>query len=221
MPPASPSRVLPRYLPLAALLALLAIAAVAVAGDSATGAGPDTASQPHIGSVKDSPGYTPPVDSEAYTELLGRRPNAPRVNKPFSGGAHSLKDFGRTVARLIQHDRRDSLERLCVRSDEFRDILWPEFPQSRPATGIQWGDAWFFLYTRNHKGCGQAIEDWGGQNYHFIGVTCDSTKQYKNFKMYSKLKIVVRGANADTVKWDWVKAIVERRQRFKILALRD
>jgi len=222
MPTITPSRVLPR-LPLAALLVLVVAATVAAApaGGPTTTAAPDTVSHPHVYSVKDSPGYTPPVDPEASSELIGRRVSAPLVTKRFTGGARSLNDFGRTVARLLQYDRRDSLERLCVRSDEFRDILWREFPQSRPATGIQWADAWFFLYTRNHKGCGLAMNDWGGQNYQFIGVTCDSTMQYKNFKMYSKLKIIVGNANADTVKWEWVKAIVERKQRVKILALRD
>ena len=52
-------------------------------------------------------------------------------------------------------------------------------------------------------------------------MTCDSTLQYKNFKMYSRLKIVVRDANANTVKWDWVKAIVARKSQYKILSLRD
>jgi hypothetical protein len=190
-------------------------------GPRATGAATQTPSSQHVGSVKDSPGYTPPVDPEASSEFLGRRVNAPRVSKPFTGGVKGLNQFGRTVTRLIQYQRRDSLERLCVRSDEFRDILWREFPQSRPVTGIQWEDAWFFLQTRNHKGCGQAISELGGQECQFLGVTCDSTKQYKNFKMYSKLKIIIRDANADTVKWDWVKAIVERNRQFKILALRD
>ena len=205
------------------LLVVLAIGTAysTTAGAPATGTGPDTAASGHVGSVKDSPGYTPPVDPEASSELLGRRTKAPIVHKPFVGGAPSLRQFGRTVARLLQHQRRDSLELLCVRSDEFREILWPEFPQSRPATGVQWEDAWFFLQTRNHKGCGQAIDDWGGQPYHFIGVTCDSTLQYKNFKMYSKLKIIVRDANADTLKWDWVKAIVARKSQYKILSLRD
>lgn len=221
MPTTTPSCDFPKHGPLAALVVplMIVIAAAASAGGSTPATHPDTVR--HVGSVKDSPGYTPPLDPEASSEQLGRRTSAPRVNKRFTGGAHSLDDFGRTVARMIQQDRRDSLEQLCVRSDEFRDILWPEFPQSRPATGVQWVDAWFFLYTRNHKGCGLAIEDWGGQNYHFIGVTCDSTKRYKNFKMYSKLKILVGDANADTVRWDWVKAIVERKQRFKILSLRD
>jgi len=221
--PTLPSHRLSTRFVLPGLLVLLAVgtASSTTASGPPYKSGPDTLTNPNVGSVKSSPGYTPPVDPEASSELLGRRTNAPIVNKPFVGGAPSLRQFGRTVARLLQHQRRDSLELLCVRSDEFRDILWPEFPQSRPATGIQWEDAWFFLQTRNHKGCGQAINDWGGQPYHFIGVTCDSTLQYKNFKMYSRLKIVVRDANANTVKWDWVKASVARKSQYKILSLRD
>ena len=205
-------------------LALLAVAAsphAAMTSAPATKAGLDSTGHHHLVSVKDSPGYTPPVDPEANSEMIGRRLSATRVNKPFIGGAHSLDDFGRIATRLIQNQPRDSLEKLCVRFDEFRDVLWPEFPQSRPATGAHWQDAWFFQVTRNRKGCGLAMTDWGGHDYQYVGITCDSTLQYRNFKLYSKLTIAVLPAGADTVRWDFVKAIVARRGRFKILSMRD
>jgi len=179
-------------------LALLAVAAsphAAMTSAPATKAGLDSTGHHHLVSVKDSPGYTPPVDPEANSEMIGRRLSATRVNKPFIGGAHSL--------------------------DDFRDVLWPEFPQSRPATGAHWQDAWFFQVTRNRKGCGLAMTDWGGHDYQYVGITCDSTLQYRNFKLYSKLTIAVLPAGADTVRWDFVKAIVARRGRFKILSMRD
>ena len=201
-------------------------AAVAAAADPPPGSRPDSTAGQRVGSVKDSPGYYPPTDPEAASERIGRRMNAPKVNKPFVGGARSLKGLARTVTRLIQNSRRDSLENLCVRREEFRDILWREFPQSRPATGAHWSDAWFFQLTRNHKGCGLAMADWGGHKYRYLGMTCDSTFRYRNFTMYSRLKILVRpdsaaGEGADTLKWDWIKAVVARRGRFKILSLRD
>jgi hypothetical protein len=196
-------------------------ATLAVADASQPTARPDTAARHHIVSVKDSPGYTPPVDPEARSELIGRRLNAPRVSKRFVGGARSLDDLGRTLCRALQYHQVDTLESLCIRYDEFRDILWREFPQSRPATGVLWQDAWFFTLTRNRKGCGLAMGEFGGRSLEFLSIEADSTLQYRNFKLYSKITMAVRAEDGDTLRWGWVKAVVGRKGRFKLLSLRD
>ena len=48
-------------------------------------------------SVHDSPGYVPLVDPDSAAERLGRRPVAPLVDMPFTGGARSVDALGRAV----------------------------------------------------------------------------------------------------------------------------
>ena len=122
----------------------LTLAAAAAVGAAST----STAPVSRAPSVRDSPGYVPLFDPESTAEKLGRRPNAAVVSKPFRGGAQSLDALGRTVCRALHVGSKDSLMALCVTDDEFRDILWPEFPQSRPVVGLQWEDAWPILYAR-------------------------------------------------------------------------
>jgi len=172
-------------------------------------------------SVKDSPGYVPLLDPESLSVALGRRTNAPRVSRRFAGGAASLDDLGRAICRALHHASRDSLTGLCVSQREFCDILWREFPQSRPATGIPCGDAWFFVMTRNRKGCTQAVRDLGGRYYELLHVQADSIARYRNFRLYSRLTLVVRGDANDTLRWGWVKAVAERKGSFKIFSVRD
>jgi len=202
---------------LAALVLVLGAAAVARAGGANAPATP-TATAP---SVRDAPGYVPLHDPDSLDDVLGYRRNAPKVKMEFHGGARSLDELGRSICHALHTAKPDSMLALCVRSDEFRVILWPEFPQSRPATGAHWQDAWFFQVTRNRKGCGLAMTDWGGHDYKYVGISCDSTLQYRNFKLYSRLKIAVVPEGADTVRWDFVKAIVSRKGSFKILSMRD
>jgi hypothetical protein len=47
--------------------------------------------------VHDSPGYVPLVDPDSAAERLGRRPVAPLVDMPFTGGARSVDALGRAV----------------------------------------------------------------------------------------------------------------------------
>ena len=181
---------------------------------------PDSAHQPHY-SVKDSPGYHPMVDPESASVLLGRRPNAPLVKMPLTGGAKSLNELGRMACRAIHHERLDSLMTMCVADSEFRVILWPEFPNSRPATGIQWDFAWGVLYGRLHAGCSQTIRDYGGHVYQLISLQPDSVTQYKNFKLYSRISMVVKNDEGQIENWKWLRGVVERKGRYKIYTTTD
>lgn len=144
-------------------------------------------------SVKDSPGYVPLVDPESSAVRLGRRTNAPLVSKRFRGGAASLTELGRSVCWGLQHAQTDSLLNLCVTDGEFRDILWREFPQSRPAMGVQWEDAWKVLYARQRAGVSHAKRDYGNHWYQLVSVKADSVSRFKNFTLHSGVTIVARG----------------------------
>jgi hypothetical protein len=194
----------------------------AVAAGAEEGASRDTAAPPRRPSVRDSPGWYPSVDPESMSVVIGRRLNAPRVNRLFRGGTRSLDDLGRRVCRALHHDDLDSLAMLCVTEDEFRDILWPEFPQSRPATGLTWQDGWSSLSLRLRGGCRGAIADFGGSYYEFLRFEGpDSTARYRNFKLYSRLVLVARRDTGEIQRFTWLRSVAERRGLFKIYSTND
>jgi hypothetical protein len=172
-------------------------------------------------SVRDSPGWRPLVDPESSSVALGRRPNAPLVRKPFHGGAPGLPGLGRAILEDLHEARTDSLMALCVTDDEFRDILWREFPQSRPAVGLQWDDAWKILWARLHAGSTHAVRDYGGHHYDFVRFECDSIMRYRNFRMYSRLTLVAKSDEGAVVRMTWLRGVVERDGRCKIYSTDD
>lgn len=172
-------------------------------------------------SVKDSPGYVPLVDPESTSVRIGRRLNAPLVSKPFAGGARSLDELGRTTVRLLNRGQSDSLLALCVTEDEFRDILWREFPQSRPATHLEWLDGWKALYVRHRGGITGAIRDKADQYYEYVRTeTRDTTALYRNFKLHHGVVMVVR-VNGSAQELRWLRSVAERKGRFKIYSTTD
>jgi hypothetical protein len=204
-----------RAAPVACALALAMLAAPAALR------GADTPPRSGGYSVKDSPGYIPLVDPESTSVTLGRRPNAPIVSKPFRGGAASLDSLGRAVCRVLERPSLDSLMSLTVSQDEFREILWPEFPQSRPVTGLTWEDAWRVLYPRLLNGCNGALMDHAGGAYEFIRFERDSVDVYKNFKLHSGLVLVARNGLGDEERFGWIRSVAERKGRFKIYSMTD
>jgi hypothetical protein len=204
---------------------LLLVLAIPIAGAviaHAQGAPAAPAPPEKHGSVTQEPGYYPPNDPESSSVRIGRRVDAPLVQKPFSGGARSLNELGRRVCHALDYEKADSLFSLAVQEDEFRDILWPEFPQSRPATGITWQDGWLFLCGRNHQGSAQAIRDYGGHVYQFVRFDrYDSTMHYKNFSLHRGLILVARDDEGNIREFHWMRSAVERNGRFKIYSMND
>jgi len=176
----------------------------------------------HASSVHDTPGYVPLADPDSAAERLGRRPNVLLVSMPFTGGAKSLEALGRAVCGALHGDTPDSLLRLCVSEAEFRDILWPEFPQSRPATGLHWDDAWPVLWGRLNGGSVSAVRERGSRVYTLLRVEqAGATQEYRNFKLHPGFVIVARDDEGHEQRFDWIRSVAERKGRFKIYSMRD
>ena len=197
--------------------ARLAALLVALALGMALAPGPAAAT-----SVRDTPGYVPLADPDSAAERLGRRPNVLLVSMPFTGGAKSLEALGRAVCGALHGDTPDSLLRLCVSEEEFRDILWPEFPQSRPATGLGWEDAWPVLWGRLNGGSVSAVRERGSRVYTLLRVEqAGATTEYRNFKLHAGFVIVARDDEGHEQRFDWIRSVAERKGRFKIYSMRD
>lgn len=199
------------------------VASSALAGRATAAASPPPDSTPkRVYSIEDSPGFVPAVDPESSSVRIGLRLNAPRVNKPFVGGATSLDALGRAVCRALHHGDADSLRLLCVRMDEFRDIMWAEFPQSRPATGLTWEDAWRVLDVRLLGGCNGAVRENGGRWLEFLRFErVDTTGVYQNFRLHNGLVMVVKTDAGTIERFGWLRSVAERKGRFKIYSMRD
>jgi hypothetical protein len=175
----------------------------------------------HHGSVREEPGFVPMVDPESMSVVLGRRPNAPLVSMKFKGGARGLADLGRRACRALDINKPDSIRALCVNDSEFRVILWPEFPQSRPATGLTWVDAWRILFARLNGGSVAAVNDYGGHRYEFQRFEHETVAVYKNFKLHNRLVLVAKDEAGEIHRWNWLRSVAERNGVFKIYSMKD
>lgn len=171
--------------------------------------------------VRNSPGYTPLVDPDSMDAIAGRRLHAPLVDKPFRGGAASLEELGDDICYALHTGVPDSLLALCVKSDEFREILWPEFPNSRPVTGLHWDDGWQFLFGHLNGGSVAAVREFGNDRWIFTGLRYASVDEYRNFKLYRNVTIAATSEAGTTREFTFVRSIVERLGRFKVYSLRD
>jgi len=126
------------------------------------------------------------------------------------------------VCGALHTSEPDSMLRLCVRQEEFRVILWHEFPQSRPATGLQWEDAWNIMGMRLQTGCSGAVNDLGGRYLQFVRFeSADTTMRFKNFKLHRGLTLVARNDEGGEERMTWLRSVAERKGSFKIFGVDD
>ncbi len=204
-----------------AVLALLLGASLAAPGHAREGRAPAPSAGQHLVSVKDTPGYVPLHDPDSLADQLGRRPNAPLVSMPFRGGARSLEALGRAVCGALHTEAPDSMLKLCISADEFRVILWPEFPQSRPATGLVWSDGWQVLQGRLNGGSVAFARDFGGHVYTLLAVESSGVKAFRNFRLHDGIVLVAKDDEGKTHRFPFIRSVAERKGRFKIYSMAD
>jgi hypothetical protein len=172
--------------------------------------------------LRNAPGYHPPADPESLALVIGRRLDAPLVRDPFIGGTRTMDDLGRAVCRALRNASHDSLQGLQVSKQEFQRVLWREFPNSRPITGITPDQAWFGLDLQNRGGTSRALAAWGGQHLTFVRwARRDTVAVFRNFKIHNGLALVVKDEQGTEQALDIVRAVAERKGRFKLFAMRD
>jgi len=71
------------------------------------------------------------------------------------------------------------------------------------------------------NGCSGAVRDYNGPLWTLVSVEADSVMQYKNFKMYSRMRLVARNDEDKVETMYWLRAVVERKGSFKIFSTDD
>ena len=165
-------------------------------------------------------GWYPPADPESASVRRGRR-RAPAVALPLAGGRGSLEELARAALAAVSADAPESLLALCVTKEEFEVVMWPEFPQSRPATGLLPMDGWRTLSNRLTSGSFGAASDGSGHAWTLVRVERGPVMEFRNFGLHRGLGLVARDETGQETRMDFLRTAVERRGVFKIYSMRD
>jgi len=204
-----------------ARVVLLALSIAAAVASPAQAEESGTASAARARPARNLEGWYPPADPESASVRLGRRA-APAVDLPLTGGTRSLPALGRAVLAAVAAGDPQAMLDLCVTKPEFETILWPEFPESRPATGLLAMDGWRVLANRLTSGSHGAVSDHGGTAWTFLRFeTTAGVRAYRNFRLHRGLVLVARDADGVEQRLHFVRTAVERKGVFKIYSLRD
>lgn len=168
------------------------------------------------------PGYRPGAeDPEIESVRRGRRIVA-RHDRGFDpGGSPSLEALVQLVATGIDMADGEMLGRAAITSHDFSDLLWPEFPQSRPAANGSVSGAWFLIRSELVSTWNRAAGEYRGKGLKVVDIKVGHVDEYTNFRIHNDLQVTVTDAEGNAMPFPLVEAVVECRGRFKLYSTRD
>jgi hypothetical protein len=168
-------------------------------------------------SLENTPGYVLPYDPEWRSMLSGRR-HAPPVEGNFTGGAPSLQELGHQLVFAVRNQDDLLFLDLRITREEFLEILWPEFPQSRPYLKIPPDEAWMLQFTAMRDQMGSILTKLGGRNLILDRVDDGAVREFTNFRIHDGVTVTgVDQGTGEKVRVVANATAVERHGRWKFL----
>jgi hypothetical protein len=132
------------------------------------------------------------------------------------------EELAQAILDQALYGDREGLKALLVTREEFSEIFWGEFPQSRPATNIQWTEAWGFHHAQCNEGLDNVLKEFTGLEVRVRYVEFrEGLAQYKNFNLYKGVVIHGTTDRGDAVAFSGAPVFAERNGRWKVYMFHD
>lgn len=136
--------------------------------------------------------------------------------------AHTFESPSALVGTMLDAvERHDSqrLQQLAVSEEEFRAVIWPELPSSRPQVNLPVEYAWGTLYQNSRTSLAVTLREHGGRRFSLVRVDLgEVSTHYATFAVHREPTVVVRDESGREHRLDLFGALLERDGRWKIFS---
>ena len=109
---------------------------------------------------------------------------------PLANTRPSPEALAAAVLDALADNDRDRLAALAVNGREFRDVVWPELPSSRPERGVPVSYAWADLRQKSSNALRRLVARWGGRRFTLLGVAWDGeTTDYGPYRVHRETRL--------------------------------
>lgn len=109
---------------------------------------------------------------------------------PLANTHPSPEALAAAVLDALAERDRDRLAGLALDGQEFRDVVWPELPSSRPERGVPVSYAWADLRQKSSNALRRLVARWGGRRFTLLGVAWDGeTTDYGAYLVHRETRL--------------------------------
>jgi hypothetical protein len=111
------------------------------------------------------------------------------------------------------------IETLALDEDEFRDVVWPELPSSRPERNVPFEYGWGDLHKKSRNALSFTLARYGGQSFDLEEVLFKGeTTDYETFRVHREAWLVVRNVEGRRGRVQLFGSMIERDGRYKLFS---
>lgn len=113
----------------------------------------------------------------------------------------------------------DVLLDLALDEHEFRRVVWPELPSSRPEVGLPVEYAWGRLHRNSRAQLSLTLAEHGGRRYELVAVHYrGGTTRYSTYAVHRDTELVVRDSSGTVRTVRLFGSLIERNGRWKVFS---
>lgn len=122
------------------------------------------------------------------------------------------------VAGLATGDL-EALRRLALSEAEFRDLVWPMLPASRPERNLPLEYVWNDLATKSDANLRARLGGWQDRGFVLVSLTFKGgTEDYGTFKVHRETVLVLKDRDGREQSGRLFGSIIEHKGRFKVFS---
>ena len=141
------------------------------------------------------------------------------LQSPLSNTQPTSRALALAVLAALTTQDIDQLESLALNGQEFREVVWPELPSSRPERGVPVSYAWNDLHQKSTNALRRLVSRWGGRTYTLLDVSYDGeTTHYETFQVHRETRLHVRDTSGEEHEVHFYGSTLVRDSEFKIFS---
>ena len=138
---------------------------------------------------------------------------------PLANTRPSAEALAAAVLDALADGDADRLAGLALNGQEFRDVVWPELPASRPERGVPVSYAWGDLRQKSSNALRRLVARWGGHRFTLLDVAYDGeTTDYGAFRVHRETRLRVRDENGQEIEMHFYGSTLVRGDEHKVFS---
>ena len=147
------------------------------------------------------------------------RPAAGDALSPLGHTFESPEAVAEAVLGALAEDDGPLLLALALSEMEFRTVVWPELPSSRPERGLPFEYAWGDLHQKSTNELRRLLARAGGRRYELLAMTFDGeSTPYETFTVHRDSRLRIRDSEGAERNVRLFGSVLQRGGEYKLFS---
>jgi hypothetical protein len=119
----------------------------------------------------------------------------------------------------LQQRDLNGLNTLALTEQEFRELVWPKLPTSRPERNVPWDYVWKDLHSKSRLQLQARLDEFRDRGYQVVSIRfTGETTDYDTFRVHRASALTLRDRDGHDSTARLFGSVVEQGGRFKVFS---